>query len=318
MRTRGRFGRTVLTAVVLGLAMVALAAGATAVLSAIPGVSPGLATAVAYVLVLTVGIGYATYTVGTRRLLATLRPRRLPRDRYPTVHRRFDRLAETMGVEAPRLLVADVGQPNALSLGGRRGGYVIVDPRLLALLDGDELEGVLAHELAHLRSRDSVVQSISYSLVRTVGTAVYLLVLPAVAVALVARRLLWSLSGRRTRSLLDELLAVQYRTLQATVVVLVALTAVTRAFSRHREYVADDRAVAATGKPLALARALRKIDRATTRPEELLAQLSIRGDEDGTLTRLLATHPPMDERVERLRRRARAEPDAEAVDVTVR
>ncbi len=318
MRRGGRFGRAGLTALALGLGLALVASGLTALLSGLPGVSPGLATAGAYVVVLTVGLGYATYRVGTRRLLASLQPQRLPRERYPGLYRRFDRVAAAMDVESPHLLVADVGQPNALSLGGRRGGYVVVDPRLLGLLDADELEGVLAHELAHLRSRDSIVQSVAYSFVRTIGTAVYLLVLPAVAVVLVARRLLRSLSGQRTRPVLEELLAMQYRTLQATVVVLVALTLVTRAFSRHREYVADDRAVDVTGKPLALASALRKIDRAATTPEELLAQLSIRGDEDGTLTRLLATHPPMGERIERLRRRAERDRDAEAVEIPVR
>jgi heat shock protein HtpX len=310
-------GGTLAVALVLGLAMALLAAGATAVLSALPFLSPGLATLLAYVLVLTVGFGYATYRIGTRRLLAGLNPRRLPRRRYPEVHRRFDELADELGVHGPRLLVADVGTPNALSFGGRRNGYVVVDPRLLRLLTRDELAGVLAHELAHLRSRDSVVQSTAYSLVRTVGTAVSLLALPVVAAAILLRRLVRTLSGRPTRHPRREFAAVRYRTIQATVVVLIALTAVTRAFSRRREYRADERAAAATGQPLALARALRKIDRAATTPEDLLAQLTISGDEEGTLTRLLATHPPMDERVERLRRWAQAQRDADAVEVRV-
>jgi len=175
---------------------------------------------------------------------------------------------------------------------------------------------VLAHELAHLRSRDSVVQSVAYSLVRTVGTAVSLVVLPLVGAVVVLRRLWNALLGRPTRPAGRDFAAVRYRTVQATVVVLVALTAVTRAFSRRREYRADDRAAAATGDPLALARALRKIDRAATRREDLLAQLTISGDEEGTLTRLLATHPPMDERIGRLRERA--ERDREAVAVPIR
>jgi heat shock protein HtpX len=313
---RGPVGGTLVTALVLGLAMALLASLVTAVLVALPWVDPGVATLLAFVLALTVGLGYGTYRVGTRRLLAGLNPRRLSRRRYPEVHRRFDRLAADLGVVEPRLLVADVGAPNALSFGGRRGGRVVVDPRLLGLLTHDELAGVLAHELAHLRSRDSAVQSVAYSLVRTVGTAVSLVVLPVVVVAIVLRRV-WNLVlGRPTRPPRRDLAAVRYRTLQATVVVLLALTAVTRAFSRRREYRADDRAAAATGEPLALARALRKIDRAATARADLLGQLTISGDEEGTLMRLLATHPPMDERIERLRERADRERGA--VEVPIR
>lgn len=318
MRSGRGLRRTLLVATALGLAMALLASGLTLALSAVPGVSPGFATAAAYALGLAVVLSYATYRLGTLRLPLSLDPEVLPRERFPAVYDTFDRLAADLGVESPQLLVADVGAPNALSFGGRRGGYVVVDPRLLRLLDGAELEGVLAHELAHLRSRDSVVQSMAYSLVQTVGTLVYLLVLPFVAAVLLTRGLVGILLGRPRRSLRHDVVATHYRTLQATVVVLLVLTVVTRSFSRQREYAADDRAVAATGRPLALARALRKIDRAATTPGELLAQLTIRGDEEGRLTRLLATHPPMDERVERLRRRAAEERSGDAVRVEIR
>jgi heat shock protein HtpX len=79
------------------------------------------------------------------------------------------------------------------------------------------------------------------------------------------------------------------------------------ALSRRREFVADDRAAEVTGDPLALARALRKIERATGGPWELLSQLYVRGDEDGRIRELLSTHPDTDRRVERLRERARRE-----------
>jgi heat shock protein HtpX len=85
-------------------------------------------------------------------------------------------------------------------------------------------------------------------------------------------------------------------------VCLFLLTAVVQAYSRHREYAADERAARATD-PLALARALEKIERATT-PGGLLSTLVIHGDEKGPVTDLLASHPPMAERIERLRRTA--------------
>jgi heat shock protein HtpX len=80
----------------------------------------------------------------------------------------------------------------------------------------------------------------------------------------------------------------------------IAVTLLIRAHSRRREYAADDRAVTVTENPLALARALHKIQRATDHKHGMLSPLYVRGDETGRLTRLLSTHPPMDDRIERL------------------
>jgi heat shock protein HtpX len=100
----------------------------------------------------------------------------------------------------------------------------------------------------------------------------------------------------------------QFRLLIANgvVVLFFLLTLVIRAHSRRRELAADDRAAAVTGDPLALARALAKIDRVRDPDWSLLSPLYTRGDEDGTLGRILSSHPAIDERIERLRRRARA------------
>ena len=87
------------------------------------------------------------------------------------------------------------------------------------------------------------------------------------------------------------------------VVALFLLTAVVQAYSRRREYAADETAARATGRPLALATALEKIDRAVT-PGGLLSTLVVNGDEEGPVTDLLASHPPMVDRIDRLRRLA--------------
>jgi len=115
----------------------------------------------------------------------------------------------------------------------------------------------------------------------------------------VVRALSW-IRGRPPRPFGQHLAIVQFVVAQAVVVVLFVLTVALRAHSRRREYRADDRAVEATGDPIALARALVKIQRAATPGWGLLSPLYTHGDEEGTVTRLLATHPPMDERVGRL------------------
>jgi heat shock protein HtpX len=87
---------------------------------------------------------------------------------------------------------------------------------------------------------------------------------------------------------------------RAVLSVLVVLTLLVRAHSRRREFAADERAAELTGRPLALARALRTIERASRPAGGLLATLYIHAEESDPLTRMLSTHPPMDERVERL------------------
>jgi heat shock protein HtpX len=260
---------------------------------------PPLVQVVLFLGLFTLLSGYLSYRFGTSRLLADLGASDLPREYAPGVHARLDRLSETMDVDRPRLLVGTLGGPNALAV-ETRGGAVVLDQSLFRLLDAAELEGILAHELAHLESNDSLVQTLAYSLLRTLVGLVVLLVAPVTfLLAGFARAVAW-MAGRPLEWSRSGLGTVRTRIAQALVLVLVSLTLLVRAHSRHREYAADERAVEVTGDPLALARALRRIQRASEPAHGLLSPLSVHGDEDGSLTRLLSTHPPIDDRIERL------------------
>ena len=248
---------------------------------------------------LTLALGYLSYQFGTARLLAGLDARTLTPERAPALYDRLETLAGRVGVETPRIAVARMEMPNALALGGGRDGVVVLDGRLFRLLDARELEGILAHELAHIESRDSLVQTLAYSLVRTL---VSVLTVPLLPVALLlgglSRSLAWTRGrpGQGTPGI-DLLRAAVGRLVLS---VLVVLTIAVRAHSRRREFAADERAAQVTGRPLALARALRTIERASHPAGGLLATLYIHAEESDPLTRMLSTHPPMDERVERL------------------
>jgi heat shock protein HtpX len=263
---------------------------------------PGPLTTLAVVVGLTLVAGYVSYRVGTARLRFALDAVELPRSEMPRLYRRVDALAARVGVETPRLMIASLRGPNALALGGPRDGDVVLDGSLFRLLTAAELEAIIAHELAHLDGRDGLVKTLGYSFVRTVTALVWLLVLPvALFVGGVVRALAVfrdDVAGvRRTARAADATMT------SLVVVCLFILTAAVQAYSRHREYAADDRAARLTG-PLVLSNALRKIDRATT-TDGLLSTLVVNGDEEGPVTDLLASHPPMDDRIERLRRRAR-------------
>ncbi|MDX1745115.1 MAG: M48 family metalloprotease, partial [Halobacteriales archaeon] len=97
------------------------------------------------------------YKVGKWMALRSVGAEDMPEERFPEVHRRVESLAADMGVEKPRLMVARMGAPNAFAVGRRGAGTVVVAQELLETLSADEWEGVLAHELAHIRNRDVVM-----------------------------------------------------------------------------------------------------------------------------------------------------------------
>lgn len=256
--------------------------------------------------------GYLSYRLGTVHLVAALDAEVLSRERAPGLYRRVSELATAAGVDAPRIAVTRLGFPNALALDGGTGGIVVLDASLFNLLSGPEIEAVVAHELAHLAARDTLVKTLGYAVVDTLGGLLSLLLLPVVLVAGGLARALAHIRGNTPADAARTASRVRAAVGSLVVVLLFALTLVLRAHSRRREYVADERAAELTGRPLALARALDRIRRAST-PTGPLTRFYIHGDEEGRLSRLFATHPPMDDRIERLREMA----DGEGVRVPI-
>jgi heat shock protein HtpX len=259
------------------------------------------------VLLFGAALAYLSYRYGTRQLLGSLDAVEVPPARAPELYRRLDRLCRAMDLDRPRLLVTRMETPNAFAVGGGRG-VLVLDRHLLALLETDELEAILAHELAHVESRDALVATMAYSTLRSlVGIALVLLFPLVLLVTGTAKAVGW-IRGRPTeweRTLPGRL---RGRIDGAVAVVASAITLLFLAHSRKREFVADDRAVDVTGNPLALARGLAKIHRASGSPWDLLAMLRVTGrDDEGQLRELLSTHPPIDDRIDRLVERARAD-----------
>jgi len=265
---------------------------------------PPIGVVVAIVLGTALLFGAISYWTGTTRLKRSLDAVVLPRSRAPELYRRYDGLTDRMRAGEPAVLVARLPVPNAFAVGGPSGA-IVVDRRLFALLSVDEMETLLAHELAHFERRDALVQTLGYSLTQSlvglVGIALFPVVLLTGGIARAVALLRgepdsWSRSwlGRTHRGALGAVALTGF-----------AVTLLVLSYSRRREWAADDRAATVTGKPLALARALRKIDRASTPDLGPLTPLYVHGTEESTLSRLLSTHPPMDDRVARLSQRAR-------------
>ncbi len=214
----------------------------------------------------------------------------------PELHARVFRLAQQAGIPKPAVAVADTEMPNAFAAGrSKETAVVCVTTGLLESLDDDELDGVLAHELAHVQNHDLVVMTVA----ATLSTLAYFVVR-------------WGFIGGGNKGQQYTWVAVL-----GSLGVWICSLFVTRLLSRYREFAADRGAATITGNPAALASALLTIDgRAASVPDEDLREhagmsamflygvpqsIGIRSWQFD-VSNWLRTHPAIDDRVERLHR----------------
>ena len=97
------------------------------------------------------------YKIGKWMALRSVGAEDLPEEQYPEIHRQVEDISAEMGIDKPRLMIAQMGVPNAFAVGRKGAGTVVVSEELLRTLNAAELESVLAHELAHISNRDVVM-----------------------------------------------------------------------------------------------------------------------------------------------------------------
>ncbi|WP_229122470.1 M48 family metallopeptidase [Halapricum desulfuricans] len=255
---------------VIAAALYAAFGGSTAVLALVLAGS-----------VLLIGV---QYKVGKWGALRSVNAQDMPEDdrRFREIHRSVERLSDDMGIDKPRLMIADMGVPNAFAVGRKGAGVVVVSSQLIQVLDHDELEGVLAHELAHIRNRDVVTMVIGQGIATIVG--------------LVAQFAVIFLGDN---DIADLFLGIIVGNIVQFLVMLFVL-----AISRYREYVADSDAAGAIGRGEPLARALEKIsnaDHSRSRVSEEASALCIFSESRSLLSKLVSTHPPTEKRIQKLR-----------------
>lgn len=214
----------------------------------------------------------------------------------PGVHQIVGRLAAKAGMPLPRVYLIPSESPNAFATGrSPRHAVVAVTKGILRILNEEELEGVLGHELAHVKHRDILIASVAATL--------------AGAISMVANMARWGLmfgGGRRddregggSNPIVILLMAI----LAPIAALLVQL-----AVSRSREFHADEGGAQLAGSPLHLAGALRKLEAGSKRvpmtgANPATAHLFIVNPlHGGGIAKLFSTHPPLEERIERLER----------------
>jgi len=222
--------------------------------------------------------------------LKSMGARTVDEDEYPDLHRTVSRLAQQADLPKPTVAVAESNTPNAFATGrSQKSSTVCVTTGLMQTLDQDELEGVIAHELAHVKNRDVMVMTIASFLA---------------TIAMFILRWGWLFGGGRNREGGGAGIIVA---IVASLVVWIISFLLIRALSRYREFAADRGGAVITGKPSALASALVTIDERMDRvPEQDLREQSemnaffIVPISKGAIARLFSTHPATEKRVEYL------------------
>jgi heat shock protein HtpX len=210
----------------------------------------------------------------------------------PEIYGMVDRLRQRAGLPMPVVAVAPHEQPNAFATGRSPAHAVVcVTAGLIRAVSRQELEGVIAHELAHIKNRDMLLQTITATFAGAIGFLAHFG---------------WLLGGSRDRG------GHPAAALLVMIVAPIAAMLIQFAISRQREFKADAVGAEISGQPLALAGALRKLDAAARRiPMQVapaaapLAQVNPLAAHRGGMTRLFSTHPPTEDRVARLETLAR-------------
>jgi heat shock protein HtpX len=238
-------------------------------------------------------MNFFSYFFSDKIALSMYRAQPVSRDELPRVYNVVERMTQRVGLPMPKIYVIPTDSPNAFATGRNPShASVAVTQGILNLLDDEELEGVLAHELGHVRNRDILISSVAATL--------------AGAITFLARSLMWAgmFGGYGDRDDRDR--GGGFAAILMMILAPVAALLIQMAVSRSREYEADHTGANTTGNPYALARALQKLD-AWSKRRPLVASPStahlfivaplIGGD---TLANLFSTHPPIAKRIERL------------------
>jgi heat shock protein HtpX len=253
----------------------------------------GLCLGVGYLIGGRIGIFYAFFVGGLMNLvayffsdkiaLATMRATQISPDDDPALWGMVEQLSQRAGLPMPRVYISPAAAPNAFATGrGPRHSAVCITAGLRQMLNDDELRGVIAHELSHVKNRDILISTIAAILAGAISSITYMA--------------MWGNDDRRSNPLIALLLMI----LAPMAAALIRL-----AISRSREFEADRSGAELVGDPRGLARSLQKLDAANRRiplpvPDAQSSLFIVQPLTGSSFGKLFSTHPPTEERVARL------------------
>lgn len=271
-----------------GMLMAALTA-----LFMVAGQAMGGQSGMTVALLLAIAMNFFAYWFSDTLALKMSKAREVDQTEAPELHTLVAGLAARAELPKPRIYIMESDTPNAFATGRNPAhAAVAVTQGLLAILNREELEGVLAHELAHIKNRDILISSMAAVM--------------AGAISALATMTQWAMIFGMGRSSDDE--DSGGGIIGAIVMMIVAPIAaalIQMAISRSREYLADSTGARICGRPASLASALQRLEDSNRRhPMKVnpaTAQMYIVNPlSGGTMANLFSTHPPMQERIRRL------------------
>jgi len=234
-------------------------------------------------------MNFTSYFFSDRIVLRMYRAKEVSEAEAPVLHQIVSELSMNAGIPKPRIAIIETATPNAFATGRSPSNAVVaVTTGILNLLDRDELEGVISHELSHVKHRDILISAV----VATVAGAI-------AWIANFAQFFAFFGDGDDAGGIVGLILMSIFAPIAAMLIQL--------AISRSREFKADEGGARISGKPWALANALRKLEMGiNARPMDAnpsTAHMFIAnpfGGRGSSFVKLFSTHPPMEERIHRL------------------
>jgi len=248
-----------------------------------------------YFLIFAMILNLIIYFISDKLVLLSTGAKIVSEAEAPRLHRIVENLARKVNIKKPKVAIVNTPQPNAFATGRGPGNAVVAATTgLLTLMNDDEVEAVMAHEIGHVINRDVLVATIAASIATAITWLAYIV-------------LLLAFRGRNGYNVALALATFIFAPLTASLIQL--------AISRTREYLADYTSAKITGKPQALISALRKIENAILRgakidAPEVTASLWIsnpfrKGISGDSIAEWFSTHPLTSKRIERLKQIAR-------------
>jgi heat shock protein HtpX len=240
-------------------------------------------------LLMAAATNFTSYFFSDRIVLRMYGAKLVSEEEAPVLHSIVSDLARNAGIPKPKVAIVNSATPNAFATGRNPNNAVVAATTgILNLLDRDELEGVLGHELTHVKNRDILISSVA----ATIASAI-------VWIANFSQFFAFFGDGDDAGGIVGLILM--------SILAPIAATIVQLAISRSREFKADEGGARISGKPWALAKALRKLEMGVNaRPMDAnpsTAHMFIVnpfGGRGRTVAKLFSTHPPMNERIKRL------------------
>ncbi|TAL65254.1 MAG: zinc metalloprotease HtpX [Bacteroidetes bacterium] len=248
-------------------------------------------TGMTFAFVFALIMNFSSYWFSDKIILSMYHAKPVDKNSAPKLFSLVEELSQKAGLPMPKLYVIDNETPNAFATGRNpQNAAVAVTTGILKIINNDELSGVLAHELAHIKNRDILISTVIATLA---GTITY-----------IAQMASWAFMFGRGGDRDDD---DGFAALFLMIVAPIAATLIQLAISRSREYGADETGAAICKKPLSLASALEKLSRVNevhpiVSAKPATAHLFIVNPlKRGGMLKLFSTHPPMEERIARLK-----------------